>query len=110
MNAETLAGARSHGEQVVRRACSGGGSLGDSSEGRVEVVDRNQVARGGVDVVEPDGHRGKLRLERSDESLRVCGGEVRVPGSGVAAAIVAARLAGGLLDVRRRCSEKGRRL
>ena len=99
-------------EQVLRRADGGGGALGDARERDVQVVDRDQVLGGRVDVVQPLGHRGELRLERRDELLRVGGarGALGVPGDLVVAVVVAAVLAERLLDTRGGQAEQRRRL
>jgi hypothetical protein len=112
VDAERLVVTRADREQVARRAHRSGGALGDARERGVEVIARDQVLRGRVHAAEPVVHGRELRLERRHELLRVAGGLrlLGVPGDGVEAVVVAAGLAGGLLDVRGGEAEQDGRL
>ena len=96
------------GEQVAGSAHGGRGALGDPGQDGIEVGIGDQVGGRRVEAVEPLRHRAQLGLEDRHVLGRVRGplGEARVPGDLVHAGVGAARLAGGLVDRRRRHAEQ----
>ena len=107
MDVHAVVGPRPNGEQILRCAHGCRGPLGDPRERGIDVVERDQVARGRVHAVESLAHRDHLRLERGYELLGVggAGRTVRVPGDRVLAVIAAVHGARGLLHARRRQAE-----
>ena len=105
---QVLAAAGAHREYVAGSAHGARGAVHYAAQQRVQIGRGDQVAGGRVGALQPFGGRHELGLQRGDALLRIGGfGRQRsVPGDGVEAVRVPARLAFGLLHLRERQPEE----
>ena len=99
-----------HREDVAGRAHGVGGAIDDAAQHGLDVLGGDEVAGDRVYALQTLGGRQQLRLQRGHALLGI-GGRGRllgVPGDGVQALGVAARLAFALLDARGREPEQDR--